>query len=488
VKSKLHLRITQTIREHQMLAPGDRVGVCVSGGADSVALLRLFDELRADIGVSLCVVHLNHGLRGDAANMDEAFVANVARELNVPFLVSREDVAALARRNHWNLEDAGRRARYGYFEQLVREGQCTKVAVAHTADDQAETLLARILRGTGSRGLVGIYPVRGAVIRPLLDVRREELREYLRAKGQEWREDASNLDTTRLRARLRHNLLPVLERDFAPAIVERLGNLAGLLRDDEDFWSALVDERLQAVCSQSGGTTSISLEQLLAPLPQIAREPKASLALSKRLILALLRRAAAGETGFDAGHVHQVLHLASESQSGRRIELPHGVNVIRSFNRLEFVPRKATETARSEPAIPAGERTYEYAVALPDDGAATIEVPELGARFCLKAIDWPSTASDTKQGTEALDADRLTPPLVLRNWRPGDACRLPGKRAAQKLKRMFAEGRIGLNERKSWPVLTSTGRVAWVRGWPPAADFLARKDTRRGIVVRLEEL
>ena len=349
-------------------------------------------------------------------------------------------------------------------------------------------MLARIIRGTGSRGLVGIYPVRGAVIRPLLDVRRGELREYLRSKGQAWREDASNLDTTRLRARLRHQLLPVIERDFAPAIVERLGNLADLLRDEEEFWNALVDERVQAVCEESRGAISIEIAQLLAPLPQLEHKPDASLALSRRLILALLRKAAVGESGFDAEHVHQVLHLAIDSQSGRRIELPHGVDVVRVFNRLEFVPRQAARAACGAPTIRVAQRPYEYAVALPEAGAAAIEVPELGARFCLKSIDWPTTASDTKQGTEALDADRLTPPLVLRNWRPGDACRLPGKRGAQKLKRMFAEGRIGVRERKNWPVLTSTGRVAWVRGWPPAADFLARKDTRRGIVVRLEEL
>lgn len=131
---------------------------------------------------------------------------------------------------------------------------------------------------------------------------------------------------------------------------------------------------------------------------------------------------------------------------------------------------------------------YEYAVALPAHGAAAIEVPELGARFCLNSIDWLSTPRDTKQGAEALDADRLTPPLVLRNWRPGDACRLPGKRQAQKLKRMFAEGRISLSERKNWPVLTSTGRVAWVRGWPVPVDFSAGKETRRGIIVRLEQV
>jgi tRNA(Ile)-lysidine synthase len=487
VKTKLHLDILHAIRDHRMIVPGERVGVAVSGGADSVALLRLFEELRADLGVSLCVVHLNHGLRGAAANDDEAFVAGLAQRLEVPFFASREDVAALARRHHWNLEDAGRRARYGFFEQLVRDGRCTKIAVAHTADDQAETLLARIIRGTGSRGLVGIHAVRGIVIRPLLGVRRKALREYLRARGQVWREDASNHDTTRLRARVRHQLLPMIERDFAPAIVERLTNLAEVHSGEEEFWNALVDERLATLRGESAGAIAIGIEQLLAPLPQLAAKREPSLALSRRMILALLRAAAGGESEFDATHVQQVLHLATKSQSGRRIELPHGVQVVRSFDRLDFISRGVTDAADGRSAQ-SRQRPYEYVVALPDSGAAAIEVPELRARFYLKAIDWPSPPRDTKQETDALDADRLTPPIVLRNWRPGDACHLPGKRGAQKLKQMFAEGRISLSDRKNWPVLTSTGRVAWVRGWPPASDFSAGKDTRRGILVRLEEL
>ena len=471
-----------------MLVPGDRLGVAVSSGADSVALLRLLIDVRAELGISLCVVHLNHQLRGEASAGDQDFAAQLAREFNLPFFSATEDIAALARRNHWNLEDAGRRARYRFFEQLVSEGRCTKVAVAHTADDQAETLLARIVRGTGSRGLVGIYPLRGAVIRPLLDVRREELREYLRAKGQAWREDASNLDTSRLRARIRHRLLPLLERDFTPAIVAHLTDLATLLRDDESFWIALVAERLQAICSESHGTITIAIPNLLTPLPQNARDAEASRALSSRLILELLRKIAGGQSEFDSTHVHQVLHLASESQSGRRLQLPCGVEVVRVFDRLEFSARAPRRAGRQAKTAPAAEHRYEYSVTLPENGPAAIDVPELGVRFCLKPIDCPSTASDTNLGTQALDADRLRPPLVLRNWRPGDAYLLPGKRQAQKLKQLFAEARISLQERKNWPVLTSTGRIAWVRGWPPAADYSARKDTQRRIVVKLEAL
>jgi tRNA(Ile)-lysidine synthase len=489
LKSKLHQRVLQTIANHPMLAAGDRVGVAVSGGSDSVALLRLFEDLRAPLGVSLCIAHLNHGLRGDASGQDEIFVSNLAREMDLPFLAAREDVAALARRNHWNLEDAGRRARYEFFERLVRDGKCNKVAVAHTADDQAETLLARIIRGTGSRGLIGIYPVRGAVIRPLLEVRREELREYLRVNNQTWREDATNIDTSRLRARLRYQLLPILERDFSSTIIERLTGLAAHLRNDEKFWQSLVKERLQALTTESRGKLSIEIPSLLAPLEFAAESGDSVRALSSRLILAMLGKIAASPTEFGSTHVRQVLRLASESQSGRRIELPHGVEVARVFNRLEFSRRTRDISGRgAAKIIPAAERHYEYALALPDTGPAAIDVPELGLRFCLKPIDWPSTASDTNHRTDALDADRLRPPLVLRNWRPGDACRLPGKRQAQKLKRMFAQARISSVERKNWPVLTSTGRVVWVRGWPPAADFSARKETRRRIVVGFEAL
>ena len=226
----------------QMIVAGDRVGVAVSGGADSVALLLLLEDLQNELGVGLCVLHLDHGLRGQASDTDAAFVADLARAHALELCSAHEDVAAEAKRNHWNLEDAGRRARNSFFERAVSQGHCTRVAVAHTADDQAETVLARIVRGTGPRGIVGIYPVRGSIVRPLLDVRRADLREYLGMKRQDWREDATNRDTTRLRARLRHELLPLLERDFNPAIVDRLSSLSAIFRDEEVFWKLIVEE------------------------------------------------------------------------------------------------------------------------------------------------------------------------------------------------------------------------------------------------------
>ena len=215
VKS-LENRVLETIRRGRMLVPGDRAGVAVSGGADSVALLRMLESLRDRLGITLIVVHFNHKLRESESDADARFVEALARTRGLECIGGCEDVAAAAAANKWNLEDAARRLRYAFFERMIAEGRATRVVVAHTADDQAETVLAHILRGTGPTGLAGIYPAVGSVVRPLLGERREDLREYLRQLGQDWREDSTNRDLSKQRARIREQLLPLLERDFSP--------------------------------------------------------------------------------------------------------------------------------------------------------------------------------------------------------------------------------------------------------------------------------
>ncbi|MFB3095095.1 MAG: tRNA lysidine(34) synthetase TilS, partial [Candidatus Acidiferrales bacterium] len=228
--SKLAQKIERAIRRERLLAPGMKVAAGCSGGADSVALVRLLAELKGPLGIRLLVVHLNHQLRGADADADEGFVRRLAERLELEFLVRREDVAARARQRKINVEEAGRLARLEFFASLIAGGKADAVAVAHTLDDQAETVLARILRGAGTRGLAGIYPVveervpfgfaqdkrrsssKLVLVRPLLGVRRAELRDYLSEQEQAWREDATNLDRARLRNRLRLELLPQLSR------------------------------------------------------------------------------------------------------------------------------------------------------------------------------------------------------------------------------------------------------------------------------------
>ena len=489
----LEQSVLANIRTSRMLSAGNRVGVAVSGGADSVALLRLLVRLRDELGITLAVVHFDHALRGAESEADAAFVAELATTFKLEFAIGREDVRAEAARQGWNLEDAARRLRYAFFDHVVHEGKATHIAVAHTADDQAETLLGHLMRGTGPTGLAGIYPVAGAIVRPLLGTRRESLRDYLRANGQTWREDSTNRDVRRTRARIREQLLPVIEANFSAEIVGHLGELARLAREEGNFWDALVEDRFQALARREGDDVRVAARDMLAPLElqMAAGQNRGSRKcnefgplrmLTERLVRRLYEEVRGDRRELGANHVEQVMRLASGSSSGHRVELPGGITVRRTFGELIYcrgeVARRNTDDGTAKQAS-----AYEYTVSLPLRRTATVSIPELGKCFRLKVIDWPVTESDTSKDANALDADLLRSPLILRNWRPGDAYRPHGRRHERKLKSMFLAGRVPSGERAAWPVLESDGRVIWAHGMPAAEDFRAKENTRAGVVI-----
>ena len=220
-------RVLLSIGRHALLRDGTRVLVALSGGADSVALLLLLRELERDGALTIAgTAHLNHQLRGEEADADEAFCAALAARLGVPFIVERADIAARARAQKRSIEDAARGARYEFFERAADECSAAAVAVAHTREDQAETFLLRLLRGSGTRGLAAIQPRAGRVVRPLLEVARDDLRAYLVSQGQAFREDATNADVTIPRNRVRHELIPYLESRFSPGVTDVLARSA----------------------------------------------------------------------------------------------------------------------------------------------------------------------------------------------------------------------------------------------------------------------
>jgi len=455
------------------------VGVAVSGGADSVALLLLLQELHEKLGVVLSVVHFNHKLRGKASDADEQFVAKLAAKHGLEFHTASVHVRKKAKKERANLEDTARRARYDYFRSLVESAALTRIAVAHTADDQAETVLAHILRGTGLTGLGGIHPVAGPIIRPLLKIRRGELRVYLRAKKQKWREDATNRDTTRTRARIRRKLLPMLEKQFQPAIVEHLATLADLAREDEAFLEAVVARRAAEVVQKCGDGLRIVATDLLEPLTN-AEEAQA---LSKRLVRHIVKglKPRCGQLG--AGHVDAVLELARQGKSGASLPLPGGVEVRREREALAF--HAVGEKFAS--GTPSKAREFEYNIDLVH-GAGEVRVPELGCVFRFRVIDWPAKRAETSRDGAVLDRDRLRFPLLLRNWRSGDRMRPLGHRSAHKLKRLLNEKHVSRWARDGWPVLTSGGILAWARGFHVAAEFAADERTRAGMVIAEEVL
>ncbi|HET8965510.1 MAG TPA: tRNA lysidine(34) synthetase TilS [Candidatus Acidoferrum sp.] len=334
---ELKRRFAASLQSAAWFHPGLRLAAAVSGGADSVALLTLLAETRSRLGFVLSAVHFNHQLRGKASDADEKFVAALAEKFGVTLHIGRADVARKARNEKSNLEDAARRARYAFFEKLAGQGRFDAVATAHTMDDQAETVLAHILRGTGIGGLAGIHPSAASVRRPLLDFRREDLRKYLRAKKQPWREDATNRDTNRSRARMRKKLLPLLVKDFNPAAVEHLAGLAQRAREQALFMDQLAAQLFDRLAARDRSAVRVRITSLLDPLGLGNAEAAAS--LRKVLLEKIVAQIKTGSGQISAVHLAAVVRLAQRGEPGKRLQLPGRVDALRETEALVFRAR-----------------------------------------------------------------------------------------------------------------------------------------------------
>jgi len=463
--------LKRSILQQGLIQPGSVLGVGISGGADSVGLTIILKELQDELGISLRLLHVNHCLRGPESDGDEQFVREFAALRGLDVICIREDVSGFATANKLNLEDAARRVRYTFFDRMVFGGKVTHVATAHTMDDQAETVLARIFRGTGPTGLASIHRSTGNVIRPLLGVRRADLREYLRQQGQAWREDSTNSDESRLRSRIRSRLIPFLESDFQPAAVENLARLASVAWDDERYWKEIIDARFHADVRENGDSFTIAIGALDG-----SNRP----AVTNRLVRRIARELSGGMHALSSEHVERVLALAAVPSGQAAVELP-GVVVERSGRFLHF-RRSRNETGSAEEC----HQPFAHRLALRPGCDTAIPIPQIQRRLRLKTVDWAEFQRDTR--CYALDLERLPDPLLLRNWRLGDVYCPDGFLRSRKVKRLLQDMHLPAEERANWPVLESAGAVAWVRGVPVARNFAATEGTRTGLLIVEEPL
>jgi tRNA(Ile)-lysidine synthase len=320
--SQLHQRVRKTIERHALCPPGTRVLIGLSGGSDSVALVFLLRDLAENGGFTVAgLAHLNHQLR-TTAHRDEAFCRELADRLNVRILVKNEDVQGYARGRNLSVEDAARRIRYDFMEQAADALGADRIAIGHTQDDQAETLLLKVIRGAGLTGLGGIHPRRGRVIRPLLDVSRAELRSYLAARGEPWVDDESNEDLDNPRNRIRHVVLPELDRAAGGSTRPAIARAAGLLREDAEWFDELATRRYVELTEESPDGLTIEASALLAEPPPLRR----------RILLRALRAAAGGrEVGLE--HVEAAMAALAGAAGGAdvpggRVELKRGKLVL----------------------------------------------------------------------------------------------------------------------------------------------------------------
>ena len=466
-------RVRRTIDQHALLPPGSRVLVGLSGGADSVALTVLLHELAPAGGFSLAgLAHVHHGLRGRAADEDETFCRALAGRLALPIAVDHVDVRALARKRHLSIEEAGRDARYRFFEQAAASGGADRVAVGHTLEDQAETLLLNLIRGAGLRGLSGIRPRNGAVIRPLLDVRHDELRAYLRTRGVEFREDDSNRDTALLRNRVRHELLPLLEAHYSPGVVEVLARSAAIARDDEAFLAREADGAWDRVVRTSGVRVELDAAVL-------ALEPPA---LAGRVALRALTACADGK--FVGGeHVGDLLALAGTALEPASCDLP-GQRAEKRGGRIVLTPRMGPGRGRRAPAA-------EFRYTLPVPGTTHVEE----ARVTISAERAPRLPEG---GFEALcgsfpgrvavvDGALVPGPLTIRSRKAGDAFRPLGLSGRKKLQDYFVDRKIARADRDRVPlVVDAQDRIIWVAGHASSGDFRVTAPAAAVVILKME--
>ncbi len=465
--TSLAARVVAVIRRRQLLSGGRRVLVALSGGADSVALTYLLKELASAGLLDLAgLAHFNHSLRGDESARDAAFCGALASDLGLPFDTETADVRALARESGRSVEDAARVARYAFLEGVRLRTGADLVATGHTRDDQAETVLLRLCRGAGSRGLAGIKPRRGVVIRPLIDLRHDDLLEYLRAGGHAWVEDSTNSDTAITRNWVRHAVLPLLAERFGDGVVDVLSRTADLARADETLLDELA--RIAACGIETADGPVVWLD-----VPALGREP---LAVRQRVV-----RRALGDAGYRAASsadVARVLHLAGSGRTGqlrvgdRLVELsaPKGVLSIRGH-----------EIAADAPA------GWSHPLEVP----GRVEVPEAAGRMsaerttlaAIGGLDAVKQMGASRAVTAGVESD-----LVVRGWRPGDALQVLGLSGRKKkVQDLFVDRKVPRSRRHQVPLVTdAAGRIVWVAGHAQSEAFAVTSATKSVVVLSFE--
>lgn len=442
-------KLTSAVSRGKLISTGDSVLVAVSGGADSVALLHLLLGLKSALNLEITVAHLHHNIRGRAATLDQSFVRKLARRLKVAFVTRRVDVPALAQASGISIEMAARSARYDF---LTREARLRKaiIVTAHTANDQAETMLLKFARGAGTRGLSGINPnatmdgVR--VVRPLLDVSRAEIEAYLTARKLRWREDESNADTAYLRNRVRHELLPLLARRLNPDLVTTLSRTASIIRTEDQFLDQLAIRNLKS-CKVNVGSLSV---KRLAKLPP---------AILRRLIRAWL----AGE-GFppelvDFDSTARIETLLQDRNTTGRCELAAGHHAAREYDRLFLIKPMAAESRGFEAVvnIPGITRIPRAGLVIKTRIAAGVEKsrPDMPGKL-------PAAASLNLHGNTS---------LIIRSWKPGDRMRPFGMTGTKKLQDIFSDLKVPRSKRSKVPVLVCNGEIIWIPGYRIAGGW-----------------
>ena len=437
-------KIRRTIETYGMIQRNDRIGVAVSGGPDSVALLKALDMSAADFGAELVVLHLNHGMRDRESVRDEEFVGTLCGEMGVPFVSERVSVPDVRRNRKGSWEEIAREERYRFFREKLEEQKLDKIALGHNLNDQAETVLINLLRGSGLEGLRGIVPVRdGIFIRPLIETSREEIMAFLEGEHIDFIIDSSNRSEYYLRNRLRNSLIPELAAHYAADPVGTIGRTADILRVEDDFLSREVDRFL------AGSGIDRDGERLTLDISEWRALHEA---LRRRVVKRILEEKTDDTKGIRYEHVMALCDLMTGENPGGMLSMPFNIRVHREYGTL-VIARGETRTRTD------GETIFAAEVPVP----GRVDLGERGGAVTLDFVHQKDVDYGLEQ-TVFIDYDRVLFPLRIRAVRPGDRIQPLGMRGTKKVKSVFIDKKVPRGKRSEIPLLVDRDSVLWIPG------------------------
>ncbi|NTW59304.1 MAG: tRNA lysidine(34) synthetase TilS, partial [Nitrospirae bacterium] len=458
------------------LSPGDRVVVAVSGGPDSVCMLRALLAFMSEYELTLHVAHLDHRFRGEESAAEAQFVRGLAARLGLPATIEASDVPAYCRERGLSAQAGAREVRYAFLQEVAKREHAARIALGHTANDQAETLLMRLIRGAGAAGLASIPPVRENIIRPLIDVTREEVLAYLKEHGQDFITDPSNLKPFYTRNRVRLEVLPVLER-FNPRIVEALATAAEVLRDENAAMEASLAAVIDRTVRQDGKAVRIARTEFFDLLPALRRR-----VLRKALALSSGEEA----PGLSSVQTDEALAFMAETQTGRMMELPGGLSLEREYDSFLIRQRERVDELSIPLAVPG--RTE-----VPGTGLQVeVQVCEILERD--DGIPSRRGTGDDDEGSfdenylwqAQFDYDKIVLPLSLRSRRVGDwFCPAGMEGKSKKLQDYFVDEKVPRFRRAAVPLLTTEQDLVWIVGMRTDGRYLPGPKTKKLLTVRV---